>query len=461
MWRMARSVYHYHLICLQSLTFVPSHPMLDLADYIDQVLAAVANPKRNNQLSNLLTLNPANNAGPKRAQWHLPNDFELHQVPRPYHEVIRGYLRMMQAVYVHHLLREAFVAANDMCTHLIRAYQYETNQMSSIVMMCLTELKAMYVVSQSQNPEDLTMFEYQEVAELGGEPYKASLLEEFGTTVNRGFKVVLNDKNPEPQFSKRSYVYFYLGMLLKVYFKLGKLELARLVEKAVIGSNYTLPKPKPSQRPYAIEYWYYLSLLSIDDGDYARARELLTLAVSLISKLDGATKTKNYARLMLVLTALQYEDHHRLKPSVWDTVPDLVPIYRDGLFAAIADGDLARYQKLMDQYQLLLLRNHLYVLFVRLRQRLHLNLVRKTTKLVQPTLDEPKRHIISFDAYQKAFAVSNGHPDTVADTDDVECVLASLISDGKVKGYLSHANRCIVLSKNDPFPGQTPPKQTT
>ncbi|CAN3372632.1 hypothetical protein DIURU_004874 [Diutina rugosa] len=430
--------------------------MVDLADYIDRFSAAVATQTRNKELTDLLTLNPANNAGPKRAKWHLPNDFELHSVPQRYHEVIRSYLKMMQAVYVNHSLREAFVAANDMCTNLIRAYQYETNHLSSVVMMCLSELKAMYLVSQAQNPEDLTSFEYQEVAELGGEPYKASLLEEFGTTVNRGFKVVLNDKPAEPHHSKRSHVYFYLGMLLKIYFKLGKLELARSVEKAVIGSNFALPKPKGLQIPYAIEYWYYSALLSIDDGDYAHARDLLSRALKQLGRLDNVTATKNYARLMLLLIALSYEAHFRLKPEAWDFVPELVPIYRDGFFAAINDGDIARYEQLMEKYQLLLLRNHLYVLFVRLRSRLHLNLVRKTTKLVQPTLDEAKRHIISFDAYQKAFAVSSGKPDSETAIDDLECVLASLIGDGKVKGYLSHVNRCIVLSKTDPFPSQSP-----
>lgn len=38
------------------------------------------------------------------------------------------------------------------------------------------------------------------------------------------------------------------------------------------------------------------------------------------------------------------------------------------------------------------------------------------------------------------------------DIDEVECVLATLIFDGLVKGYLSHQMSCLVLSAKDPFP---------
>ena len=38
------------------------------------------------------------------------------------------------------------------------------------------------------------------------------------------------------------------------------------------------------------------------------------------------------------------------------------------------------------------------------------------------------------------------------DNDEVECILANLVSRGYVKGYISHGKRILVLSKKDPFP---------
>ena len=38
------------------------------------------------------------------------------------------------------------------------------------------------------------------------------------------------------------------------------------------------------------------------------------------------------------------------------------------------------------------------------------------------------------------------------DLDEVECILANLIYNRYVRGYISHAKRVLVLSKRDPFP---------
>ncbi len=38
------------------------------------------------------------------------------------------------------------------------------------------------------------------------------------------------------------------------------------------------------------------------------------------------------------------------------------------------------------------------------------------------------------------------------DMDEVECIVANLIFDGNIKGYLSHQVSCLVLSARDPFP---------
>ncbi len=36
--------------------------------------------------------------------------------------------------------------------------------------------------------------------------------------------------------------------------------------------------------------------------------------------------------------------------------------------------------------------------------------------------------------------------------DEIECILANLIFQSKIKGYLSHEKRTLIVSKADPFP---------
>ena len=38
------------------------------------------------------------------------------------------------------------------------------------------------------------------------------------------------------------------------------------------------------------------------------------------------------------------------------------------------------------------------------------------------------------------------------DMDEVECIVASLIYKGYIKGYLSHQHKKLVVDKKDPFP---------
>lgn len=41
------------------------------------------------------------------------------------------------------------------------------------------------------------------------------------------------------------------------------------------------------------------------------------------------------------------------------------------------------------------------------------------------------------------------------DADETECLLANMIYEGKMKGYISHAHKKLVVSKKDPFPPLT------
>jgi len=42
--------------------------------------------------------------------------------------------------------------------------------------------------------------------------------------------------------------------------------------------------------------------------------------------------------------------------------------------------------------------------------------------------------------------------DEEIDLDEIECIIANLIYQGKVKGYISHQKRTLIISKQDPFP---------
>jgi len=71
--------------------------------------------------------------------------------------------------------------------------------------------------------------------------------------------------------------------------------------------------------------------------------------------------------------------------------------------------------------------------------------------------------------FRKVFLIKDNHQIDIAvflqslqwmkvedvDHDETECILANMIHDGRIKGYISHAHRKVVLSKKDAFPALT------
>lgn len=434
---------------------------MDLSIYIHAFSTAIRqqNPV---QLRYCLTIMPGAD-GPMRAAFPEPSDFDLYQVPEKFQPVLQAHLRLMRAIHKDKNLEASFDQLNDMVGHLIRAGDSQTNWINDPLINSLNELMAMYKMKESRNPESSLDYESEEEEDEGViAERKKSSLEQLANTLNKAFKLSLNDKSLDFQQSKRVDIYYFLAALIKVYFRMNKLELAKSIEKAVKGTRFELPdmikKSSPLVKKLSVIYLYYTTLLALDDCNYSEAENKLVKALEVLRYYDVPANKQTRQVLFLLLVVKLYNS--RVAPpknhKVWTLYPELAAVYRDDLFASVARGDLHAFDCVLDKYKVVFLRTHLYIIVELLRLQVCLNLVRKTTAL---TMEQGGNHIVSLHAYQIAFemstynmqAVESGHLFQVT-LDEVECILANLIAQGRIKGYLSHANRCIVLSKTTPFP---------
>lgn len=62
---------------------------------------------------------------------------------------------------------------------------------------------------------------------------------------------------------------------------------------------------------------------------------------------------------------------------------------------------------------------------------------------------EMKTHQIPIDAFLVALKMMNVED---IDQDETQCIIANLIYEGKIKGYISHQHQKLVVSKQQPFP---------
>lgn len=111
------------------------------------------------------------------------------------------------------------------------------------------------------------------------------------------------------------------------------------------------------------------------------------------------------------------------------------------LCAAVARGDLRAFNEHKEMYQSLYIEQGIYLIVERAKTIVYRNLFRKIHKI----LNSNKMSLRTMEAALTALGLE-------MDTDELECILANLIYQGYVKGYISHKLRFLVVSQKDPFP---------
>ena len=114
------------------------------------------------------------------------------------------------------------------------------------------------------------------------------------------------------------------------------------------------------------------------------------------------------------------------------------------IIEGIRRGDLRTFNAGLDLHQDLFIRRGTYLLLEKCKTVCYRNLFKRVYLVGK---NERKEKIPLRDMAKALQWLGKE-----MDMDEVECVLANLIFCGKVRGYISHEKRVLVLSKKDPFP---------
>lgn len=403
-----------------------------------QAFTRAVDTRNSNKLRQLLSINPGAKKGAEIALFLDPSDVDLYLVAEKFQPVVGGYFKVMRAVYGASDIDATFSELTQLVMHLNRAAETQTNWICPAMIGCSNELLLVYQVRAKQRRDK--------------EDGSVRALEQVADTINRAFKICLTDKNPDMAELKKACIHFFLALLIKIYFKLNRLELAKSMEKALIGTGLAIPTivNSPVQyRKHVITYLYYSALLLLDDADYllAEAKLLTALEFLLCYDLPDKVELQTEKLLMLVVPLKLYNHGETLPAPVWDRFPRLAFLYRDNLFEAVRTGNLANYNRCLGRFRAVLLKRHLYLLAVQMKRLCLRNVFRRGCAVYGETAE--RGHIVPLAALQAAMECSGGE---AVCAEEVECGLANLIAAKQVKGYLSHGNQCIVLLKTEPFP---------
>lgn len=105
-------------------------------------------------------------------------------------------------------------------------------------------------------------------------------------------------------------------------------------------------------------------------------------------------------------------------------------------------GNLQKFNEVMDNYRPFFIKHNIYVIMQRLSTIATRNLIKKIYHI-------HNSHQIPVELFLKALLAMKIED---ANWDEAECLLANLIVEGKVKGYISYQHDMLVVSKLNPFP---------
>jgi hypothetical protein len=280
-------------------------------------------------------------------------------------------------------------------------------------------------------------------AQLKERGEKQCKLNEAVTVLQKSFKLV-NDR-AKIEVSKKWGALHVINNLFKMYFQLNNLRLCQNLIKAVerpgfVGNPDALQGESVAGRTFPVAqlvtYHYFVGRLSLLNSQFTQAERQLTFAFErcLASALTNKRLILRYlvpVRLVLgVFPSPQLLRKHRL-------------FYFENLCRAVDRGDLRLFERELDAHQQRFIRHGSYLLVERAKTIAYRNFFLRVHSL--QSVETNKLDIGMFKRCLDATGVR-------MDVDEIECILANLIYKGYIKGYVSHQNSKLVLSKVNPFP---------
>ncbi|KAK5649508.1 hypothetical protein RI129_000537 [Pyrocoelia pectoralis] len=245
------------------------------------------------------------------------------------------------------------------------------------------------------------------------------------------FRVCAADNRSSEEDTKRIGMLTLVNQLFKVYFRINKLHLCKPLIRAIESSPFKESFALSQQ----ITYRYFVGRKAMFDSDYKAADEYLTYAFENCHR----SSTKNKRLILIYLVPVKMLLGYIPSKQVLEKY-DVTQFWE--LVQAVCQGNLRLFDDIMEKHETFFIKCGIYLIVEKLKIIAYRNLFRKVYLILNT-------HQIPVEALQSALILL-GQDDV--DLDETECIVANLIFEGKIKGYISRQHRKVVVSKQNPFP---------
>ncbi|CAF0919961.1 unnamed protein product [Adineta steineri] len=365
------------------------------------------------------------------------------RVVQGWNVILTNHIKICQTLLYKSRLNDIVQYQYSLCRSLLDLIKESKNKNwhIPILILTLTDLRLLtnYFTSYiSRHTDGNTSPPSQRIADLSIDNDRQTSETNVTKTIElltEAFRVCTSDRCTEQRLSKKWGAIQILNQLLKLCHRIKRYELGEqllsFAEQSLEFRHYLLEDQK-------MTYDYFLGKSYLFKDDYRKATECFD---PIFQRCPRFMK-KNKASILIHLCVSKMQFGYT--PSLQiiakyklDAFHDLLVSIKEGQLYAFDQYIKKIHQKYFLSKGLLLHVEALYLLAVR-------NLFRQVWLLLN------KENKISVEIFTRAFQWSNnGEP-----CDQLQCVtlLATLISQNRIKAYISYKHMTVVLSKEDPFP---------
>ncbi|XP_076251221.1 PCI domain-containing protein 2 [Rhynchophorus ferrugineus] len=341
-------------------------------------------------------------------------------LPAPVDELVIYHLKCLYAISM-----DDFLSAYQFQTGLVQAFtkilqaQKEENWSLPIMNVVCSDLR--FIAQQAEKQR-------VGVSEKPGE-----FLEKAADSLMGCFRICAGDTRTDNRDTKRKGMLALVNQLFKVYFRINKLHLCKPLIRAIESSPFKDTFSLSQQ----ITYRYFVGRKAMFDSDYKAADKYLSYAFENCHKVSQKNKRLILIYLVPVKILLGYIPNRKVleKYNVlefWDLVQ------------AVCQGNLKWFDEIMEKHESFFIACGIYLIVDKLKIIAYRNLFKKVYLILST-------HQIPVESLQTALEFLGQD----VDLDETQCIVANLINEGKIKGYISHQHRKVVVSKQNPFPPLT------
>lgn len=270
---------------------------------------------------------------------------------------------------------------------------------------------------------------------------ESQIVDLFTNAIQRPFKILISNKSDNQ--INISAVHIFASHLFSIYFRYNKLNAVINLYKVLLNTilndafNRNTKIEVVPILPTKSVFDYFVGLSLLIQSNYSKSLQYFQSAYD--CKHSKSMNTK----ILFYLLPLNYLIKNKLPRDMFFQKKIHKPLLLlQPLFNSIKRLDAQNYNALLLHYKPLLLHFRVYGIYVQLHMKIFFTILATTYNVFKSITNSAKPHIVPISVFSTGLSLP---------PPQAESILCRLIASNNIKGYISHSQQVIVLSKSTPF----------